>query len=196
MNAYYLDKTGSYLSLSKWNDEYFKYTERLETRFQPLGYTIGDRERIRAGEGAKTVEFTELWDILTSTDEQKLKDNEWIFSDIKNPHFLKMGSAVNVATTGNHVGFLSFPRCGNSFLRKYLGNITGIQTGSDMGIDMGLHVHQQLAEFLGEHIADESVWIKKSHDPLALPGSLINKVNKVICCVRNPYDVMVSMSHF
>lgn len=191
-----MEKSGSYFSTTKYNDEYWKYDELFEARFKPLGYTVGDKERVRATESAKTVEFTELWDILTSSDEQKLKDNEWIFSDIKNPLFLKRGSAVNVATTGNHVGFLSYPRSGNSFLRKYLSNITGIQTGSDMGMDKGLHVHQMFAEFLGEHIVDDSVWIKKSHDPMLLPGSLVNKVNKVICCVRNPYDVFVSMTHF
>ena len=119
-----------------------------------------------------------------------------MFSDIKNPLFLKKGAAINPISTGNRVGFLSFPRCGNSFLRKYLQNITGVQTGADMGFDMGLTVHQLYAEFLGESICDETVWIQKSHDPIYLPGSLINKVNKVICVVRNPYDAFISMTHF
>lgn len=191
-----MDKTASYLSTERWNDEYKTSSEVFDERFKPLGYTIDEKGRARATADAKTVEFTDLWDILISDDEQKLKDNEWIFSDIKNPIFLKRGSAVNVETTGNHVGFLSFPRTGNSFLRKYLHNITGIQTGSDMDIDMGLIVHQRCAEFLGEHVVDDSVWIKKSHDPMQLPGSLMTKCNKVICCVRNPYDVMISMTHF
>ena len=65
-----------------------------------------------------------------------------------------------------------------------------------MGFDMGLTVHQLYAEFLGESICDETVWIQKSHDPIYLPGSLINKVNKVICVVRNPYDAFISMTHF
>jgi hypothetical protein len=31
-----------------------------------------------------------------------------------------------------HVSYASYPRSGNTFLRKYLESITGIATGSDM----------------------------------------------------------------
>ena len=37
---------------------------------------------------------------------------------------------------GESVAFQSFPRSGNTFLRKYLEQITGIFTGSDMSLDM------------------------------------------------------------
>lgn len=64
-----MEKTSCYLSTQKWNDNYFKIDELFEARFKPLGYEIDDRNRIRATEGAKTVEFAHLWDILTSDDE-------------------------------------------------------------------------------------------------------------------------------
>jgi hypothetical protein len=41
-----------------------------------------------------------------------------------------LDSKVNMA--GNRVAFASYPRTGNSFLRKILENITGVFTGSDM----------------------------------------------------------------
>lgn len=37
-----------------------------------------------------------------------------------------------VSMIGNRVAFASYPRTGNSFLRKILENITGVFTGSDM----------------------------------------------------------------
>ena len=37
-----------------------------------------------------------------------------------------------VSMLGNRVAFASYPRTGNSFLRKILENITGVFTGSDM----------------------------------------------------------------
>jgi len=33
---------------------------------------------------------------------------------------------------------MSYPRSGNSFLRKYLQNITGIATGSDMTLELNI----------------------------------------------------------
>jgi hypothetical protein len=41
-----------------------------------------------------------------------------------------LDSKVNMV--GNRVAFASYPRTGNSFLRKILENITGVFTGSDM----------------------------------------------------------------
>lgn len=39
---------------------------------------------------------------------------------------------------GNKVAFASFPRTGNSFLRKILEQITGVFTGSDMPLEVTL----------------------------------------------------------
>ena len=60
----------------------------------------------------------------------------------------------------------------------------------------GVKVLQIVLEFIGENVCDETVWVQKSHDPVVMPEALIHKVNKVICCVRNPYDIMISMTHF
>ena len=42
--------------------------------------------------------------------------------------------------TGNQVAFQSWPRSGNTMLRRYLEIVSGIHTGSDgdVGIDMSL----------------------------------------------------------
>ncbi len=66
---------------------------------------------------------------------------------------------------GNRVAFASYPRTGNSFLRKILENITGVFTGSDMPLFKSMMLQQQ--GLLGEQIyGDDSVWITKTHFPL------------------------------
>ena len=41
--------------------------------------------------------------------------------------------------TGSKIAFQSFPRSGNSMLRKLLETVTGVHTGSDMPIDVTIH---------------------------------------------------------
>lgn len=57
-------------------------------------------------------------------------------------------------------------------------------------------VELQLQDFKAEEVTDNSVWIKKSHDPWYSLGNVTNKCNKVICCVRNPYDTIASCMNF
>ena len=64
-----MDRTASYLSTERWNDEYKTSSEVFDEKFKPLGYTIDEKGRARATADAKTVEFTDLWDILISDDE-------------------------------------------------------------------------------------------------------------------------------
>ena len=60
---------------------------------------------------------------------------------------------------------------------------------------MELICDQQLTEFKGEEIVDDSVWIRKSHDPLYTDAKIM-KANKILCCVRNPFDTIVSGFNF
>ena len=62
-------------------------------------------------------------------------------------------------------------------------------------MNLEFNVEMQLADFKGEELIDSSVWISKSHHPLDM-GSVVNKANKVICCVRNPFDTIVSFMQF
>lgn len=133
---------------------------------------IDDKYQFRPGPNTKTIEFDKLWDVFTSDDESKLKDIDWVFNQTT---FLDKKAANTVATAGQHVGYCSFPRCGNSFLRKYLTNITGIETGSDNNQTIGIWVMQNLHEFAGESIVDESTWIRKSHAPIYIYMSYPHK---------------------
>jgi len=121
-----------------------------------------------------------------------------MFDDLQFPKYLKMKGLTNsgrtVESTGNMVAYATYPRCGNSFLRKYLQNITGIATGSDMSLEF--NVDLQLSDFVAEEITDESIWIKKSHDPKWNNNNKLSKCNKIVCCVRNPFDIIASMMNF
>lgn len=54
----------------------------------------------------------------------------------------------------------------------------------------------QLSDFKAEEVTDDSVWVKKSHDPKWNLNNRMHKSNKVICCVRNPYDTLASLMNF
>jgi hypothetical protein len=63
---------------------------------------------------------------------------------------------------GNSTGkvtYSSYPRSGNTFLRKYFESISGLATGSDQVMKFNLNVVLQFSGFKGEGITDERVWI-------------------------------------
>ena len=77
-----------------------------------------------------THNFDWLKSLLLSTHLQMDKDyryNEYRFLD------------GQVDMRGNMVAFQSYPRCGNTFLRRFLEQITGVYTGADMTIEQTLH---------------------------------------------------------
>jgi hypothetical protein len=51
-------------------------------------------------------------------------------------------------------------------------------------------------DFKGEEVTDESVWIKKSHDPKSNKNNKTHKSNKIVVCVRNPFDIIASLMNF
>ena len=71
-------------------------------------------------------------------------------------------------------------------------SITGITNGSDCDASTNLLFPIQLLGCKGEEIVDSTTWLIKSHYPALLTAARPFDVNKVILCVRNPIDVMVS----
>lgn len=63
--------------------------------------------------------------------------------------------------SGDKTCYMTYPRSGNTFLRKYLELITGITTGSEIEANVW---HLPL---IGEHVVDDKVWVVKSHGPIA-----------------------------
>lgn len=94
----------------------------------------------------------------------------------------------------NKVCYQSYPRSGNTFLRKYLELITGIATGSDMNVHSIKPL--QFAGLIGEGTVDDTVWIIKSHHPHRFRSNPDFYCSKIIVCVRNPFEVIISWAHF
>ena len=89
---------------------------------------------------------------------------------------------------------VSYPRSGNSFLRKILEKGTGIVTGSDSRPNRPLSNSLLKFGYIGEGITDNSIWVVKSHYPERL-GYIRFYVKKCILLVRNPFDAFESYFH-
>jgi hypothetical protein len=75
-----------------------------------------------------------------------------------------------------------------------LEGISGITTGSTISLHTSTTL--QIQGLKGEYVCDDRVWIVKSHHPGLMPQNLIYTSNKIICCVRNPLDVIQSFACF
>lgn len=110
--------------------------------------------------------------MFASKDELEYKRAQWMFDG--QDRFLDGNPRP-----GNKVAFCSFPRSGNSFLRKYLEKLTGVTTGSDN--DIRGNICLMMAGLKGEYIVDDSVWIVKSHHPWAMMQAMKpSNCNKII----------------
>jgi hypothetical protein len=92
---------------------------------------------------------------------------------------------------GQKIAFNTWPRSGNTLLRRCLEQVTGISTGSNMPLTMTSMQHAM--GMLGEEIVDERCWIIKTHHPVPIPFSCQYFSNKIIMIVRNPIDTFPSM---
>jgi hypothetical protein len=77
-------------------------------------------------------------------------------------------------------------------LRKQLELITGISTGATVSLHTSTSL--QITGLAGEEIIDDRVFIIKAHHPGTFPGVIEFDSTKVVMCVRNPLDVLVSFA--
>lgn len=124
-NRFYATPCLMYWSTERWNDEYKTYQERFQERYgDTYGYQLDRLNRVRPGPETQTVDYGQLIDILCSNDPSLLSENEALFTDLNHAKFLKKKadstSGRTVSTEGNCISYSTFPRVGNTFLRKYL----------------------------------------------------------------------------
>jgi len=147
------------------------------------GYTLDSEMRVRAGPDTKVNNLNELVALFRSKDAQLWEQNKDLFDG----HMRFLDNSPNKS---NKVAFASFPRSGNSFLRKYLEMLTGIATGADNTLHV--NVHLQMQNLKGEWCVDDTVWIAKTHSPWVMPDAPSFLANKMIVIVRNPTEVIIS----
>lgn len=131
--------------------------------------------------------FAQLKELLLSKDLSRSAELDWISS--KNLRFLD-GTDI----TGQQIAFQSYPRSGNSFLRRVLELISGVYTGSDQRINVTLHM--VWGNLAGEETVshDNLCWVTKTHWPMAIPlGAPKFAAQKCISIARNPIDVLPSL---
>ena len=109
----------------------------------------------------------------------------------------KFFGATSRYTTGNAVEqmrllFATYPRSGNSMMRKYFENITGTVTGTDNDVNHPPIIALQYSGFKGEGIKDNSIWITKTHFPLVFPFQTRHEYDYVVICSRYELDTDVS----
>ena len=94
-----------------------------------------------------------------------------------------------------HVVVASYPRSGNSMIRKYLEDITATFTGSDFDPRIPMAENLLNHGMQGEFQYDDKLWMVKTHHPIPLPHKQFDG-NKVVLLVRNPLDAFVSTFNF
>lgn len=94
-------------------------------------------------------------------------------------------------TMNERVALASYPRCGNSLLRKLIEQATGVITGADTLPERTLSQALQRCGARGEGIVDGRVWVVKTHYP-ERKGFVELPVDRAILLVRNPWDAIDS----
>lgn len=108
------------------------YSDWMKLKY-PHFYLETPKLKLRPYPDTPTINLKQLKEILLSADLTRNSELEWLKGT--NYRFLD-GQALGCDATS----FISVSRMGNSFLRRFLEDITGIYTGSDMNVDLTLHL--------------------------------------------------------
>lgn len=139
---------------------------------------------------ARTVKYSQLMSILKSKDESLFADNSWIWEG--KFKFFDQSEHLGIQGKRNTIQLTSFPRSGNSFLRRTTEKLTGIASGSVMPMaPFNMAMPLQLVGYNGEGHTDDRVFCVKAHHPLELGFKTYN-ATKTVVCIRNPLDVFPS----
>ena len=100
-----------------------KFSEKFQ-RLYPTGYMLDKSQHIVAGPQTPTINLAQLTGLFISSDENLWERSKWMFDG----HFRFLdGQPIK----SNKIAFCSFPRSGNTFLRRYMEMLTGVTTGAD-----------------------------------------------------------------
>ena len=194
MNLFSIDDTRQRCVKANPDSPFELCSDRMQRLFPE--YDLDPQGIFLPRETAPRLNFNGLKEILCASTESKAnwEAYEKLMAKIQEGnqcHFLD----GQIDMTGNRVGLQSFVRSGNTFIRRYLEQVTGIVTGADMHIDHTFF--EAMMGLLGQNITSDSnmVWITKTHWPQDIPGSKAFTAEKMIVIARNPLDVMPSFAN-
>lgn len=148
-----------------------------------LDFTLEKKNLTLIPRAHVTIDFKFLKDLLLSTDLSRLDNLRELGQ--KNRFLDK-----TFDMTGNRIAFSSYPRSGNTFLRTFIEQCTGLYTGCD--ISLSIILTMQMSGMPGEqHYGDDSVWITKTHYPLT-NDNCKHQADKIIYLTRNPVEIIPS----
>jgi len=98
---------------------------------------------------------------------------------------------VNPFWGADKVALVSYPRSGNSLLRRIVEKLTQTVTGSDARPDRPLVQQLTAMGMRGEGVMDSRVWCVKTHYPERV-GRARLVVKRAVLIVRNPFDSIAS----
>ena len=178
----FADDTCEHYSVNK-HPGYSSFSEKFNAKIGSR-YEISADHTVALKKGEKAVNFAKMIEILKSKDEQLYKDNQWIWDGD-----FRFFDGEKLPTK---IAFNTYPRSGNSMLRRFLEQLTGASTGSTVSLHTATSL--QIQGLRGEGIIDDRTWIVKAHHPMILPGAATFKSDKIICCIRSPLDVLPSFA--
>jgi len=117
----------AYYFTTKPKEGYHTFQYLFDQKYGP-GYTLGHNQEVVPCGDTKSLNFNELWGILRSTDAEQLNKNRWMFDG----SFRFLDGSVPMA--GQKVAYCTYPRSGNSYLRRVLEQCTGISTGATISL--------------------------------------------------------------
>lgn len=159
--------------------------ENFSERFKRIhpGYYYSKCMHIRARPGTTVLNQKTLTHLFRSKDVELWEKAQWMFEG----EFKFLDGEEN---RSNKIAFSSFPRSGNTFMRKYCELLTGVQTGADN--TPHVNVILQMSGMKGEDTVNDTTWIVKTHSPYIMPFQPVFTCNKNLVVVRNPLDVIIS----
>jgi hypothetical protein len=178
----YTNDVGSHISLKR-HEGFFTFSEQARKKFGQNYKFISNGTLVTSQQGKK-LNLDEVLTMLKSKDESLFNNMQYIFD---NEFRFLDGKPLKTK-----IAFCTFPRSGNSLMRRLLETATGIATGSTGSLNTGTYL--QFNGLKGQYVMDERVWITKAHHPSLQPGILNFASDKVLCVVRNPLDSIISFA--
>jgi hypothetical protein len=123
LDAFFADKHFSYFSRVRLPG-YYTFSENLEKKYP--GFRLNDTTGFIESGSMPEINLDVLFALLRSRDLSQYE---------KVRHRFFTGQALFTSGTSIEqpsVAYLTYPRSGNSLMRKYFENLTGVATGSDM----------------------------------------------------------------
>eukprot|EP00355_Strombidium_rassoulzadegani_P008772 CAMPEP_0168619674 /NCGR_PEP_ID=MMETSP0449_2-20121227/6729_1 /TAXON_ID=1082188 /ORGANISM="Strombidium rassoulzadegani, Strain ras09" /LENGTH=471 /DNA_ID=CAMNT_0008660627 /DNA_START=111 /DNA_END=1526 /DNA_ORIENTATION=- len=186
-DIFYSDVHQDQFATKRWNKKFDKISNRFKN--DPLYHGLKLNPNTSLGSDTREqIDFQELSDMFKSTDVELYEAYKAKYFDDKVLRFLNQKPIQ-----GERVSYLTYTRSGNTFLRKYMELITGVITGSEFTTRIPFPL--QLQGLVGEFVVDDNVFVIKSHFPLRFNSNNYS-VNKILSCIRNPFNVIRSNYEF